>query len=333
MGMGGFILTHEGCRVIPVVFDAKFKYTKVENGTTTIYDGVMKQEHFDLKTCNGLEGMENVKKFTSKTSKRTISENEIMNQSNDDALAKTFALFQLMWFSIQLVARVVWNLHTTPLEITTIAYIVVAAILYLIWWKKPKDIRYPICVTLTEGDHQEMYRNVAEHDQEPDEGNVSANLIDFLLSAGVEDYDITTSLAVPEFYSGKVYGDLGKEDYAGIAAEMALGCIFGMIHCLAWYEFQTDVEPVIWRVSSVVVCIVPFMIAVCIPLSWVWEDVIPRWLLVVPFMIFFFVICFGSIAYVLARLSLMALAFSSLHNLPEEALRLIPWTSILPHFG
>ena len=71
-----------------------------------------------------------------------------MDRSKGDSLAKTIILIQLTWFAIQVIARVVQHLQITALEITTIAYVVVSTILYIIWWHKPKDVRYPIGVTL-----------------------------------------------------------------------------------------------------------------------------------------------------------------------------------------
>jgi hypothetical protein len=117
------------------------------------------------------------------------------------------------------------------LEVTTIAYIVISGILYGIWWKKPKGVRYPIGVELTGGDHEEMYLTAGNEKLRNKDLLMSS--LDFLVTAGEGSYDITASHAVPTFYSGR-----GDKLLIGTATEMVLGCIFGIIHCITWsFEF------------------------------------------------------------------------------------------------
>jgi hypothetical protein len=230
------------------------------------------------------------------------------------------------------------------LEITTVAYIAVSVILYGIWWKKPKDVRYPIFITLADGDHQSSYQHARTSRGEKVECfQQMLYIISFLLTTAYSKYDVISSRAVPAFYADAVdpNSEIEKGDYPGIAAEMALGCIFGAIHCAAWsFQFQTHTELFLWRLSSLVVVIVPLLAVLYIPVGWITGrdkalDMNPFWvLLILP--LFILSMCgltVGVLAYILARLFLLILAFTSLRNLPHDALQVIPWTSIIPHFG
>ncbi|KAE9404467.1 hypothetical protein BT96DRAFT_1016287 [Gymnopus androsaceus JB14] len=65
-----------------------------------------------------------------------ISSSEIMDKSKADALAKTLALVQTIWFK------------PSELELTTIAFAFLNVLTYAFWLKKPQNVRYPILVPL-----------------------------------------------------------------------------------------------------------------------------------------------------------------------------------------
>jgi hypothetical protein len=63
----------------------------------------------------------------------------IRARSKTDRLSKTVVIFQATWMFIQTIARRCSGLPVTLLEINTLAHIVCALALYVIWWKKPQD--------------------------------------------------------------------------------------------------------------------------------------------------------------------------------------------------
>ncbi|KAG1721796.1 hypothetical protein EDB19DRAFT_2044234 [Suillus lakei] len=73
---------------------------------------------------------------------------DIEDRSKGDVLSKGVAVFQLLWFVLQLAARYVQNLQITLLEIDTLAVTVMTCIAYFLWWKKPKDVGRPYTVHL-----------------------------------------------------------------------------------------------------------------------------------------------------------------------------------------
>ncbi|TFK61781.1 hypothetical protein BDN72DRAFT_429304 [Pluteus cervinus] len=120
-----------------------------------------------------------------------------------------------------------------------------------------------------------------------------------------------------------------------------IGVIFAGIHFIAWNsDFPTHVELLLWRSSSLVVFVVPFLVGLLGLLlndfdfngndAWrfrgmgaVRETVLKatRWALY----------RLGPILYILARVSLIIQAFISLRDLQPEVFKNVAWTSYIPH--
>jgi hypothetical protein len=75
-----------------------------------------------------------------------ITEAEIRDRSNGDMLSKCVAIFQLLWFIIQIIVRYVQKLPVTLLEIDTLGVAALTCISYGFWLNKPKDARVPYIV-------------------------------------------------------------------------------------------------------------------------------------------------------------------------------------------
>jgi hypothetical protein len=72
-----------------------------------------------------------------------ISPEEIKDKSKGDWVSKFVVVIQTTWFIIQCLARWLVNLPVTELEVVTIGYAILNIIVYILWWKKPKDISVP----------------------------------------------------------------------------------------------------------------------------------------------------------------------------------------------
>lgn len=75
-----------------------------------------------------------------------IQKADIEDRSKGDIVSKGVAIFQLVWFVLQLTARRVQNLPITLLEIDTLAIAVLTFSAYFLWWTKPKDVGRPYVV-------------------------------------------------------------------------------------------------------------------------------------------------------------------------------------------
>jgi len=75
---------------------------------------------------------------------REYSLSEIKDKSKASAVAKTLACVQTAWLLLQCFGREAERLHITLLELNTAVHIVLAIVMYGIWWEKPLDIRQSI---------------------------------------------------------------------------------------------------------------------------------------------------------------------------------------------
>ncbi|KAJ8508650.1 hypothetical protein ONZ45_g9094 [Pleurotus djamor] len=73
-----------------------------------------------------------------------VKEADILNLTKGEALAKTLVVLQVIWFVSQLCGRVIQHLAITELEIMTLAYAIICAMLYMLWFSKPYDVQRPI---------------------------------------------------------------------------------------------------------------------------------------------------------------------------------------------
>ncbi|CAG8887099.1 unnamed protein product [Penicillium egyptiacum] len=91
---------------------------------------------------------------------------EIEDRAKADSLAKAFTVLQSLWVICDVIGRAAYRLPVTPLEISTVAYVVCAVIAYASWWHKPKDMNTPIVIHLPyalDGDEIPLHiRNILE---------------------------------------------------------------------------------------------------------------------------------------------------------------------------
>ncbi|KAI4151430.1 MAG: hypothetical protein LQ340_003495 [Diploschistes diacapsis] len=257
-----------------------------------------------------------------------VTAEDLSERSKGDAFVKVTAVFQITWLVIQIVARSFQGLATTLLEITVLAFAATAISTYLCLLGKPQDIRLPILVDapriLTREQiiglatrsspssmavHEFWLHGVAIRDQAD---NV------FPCSPGVPVY-------VPKIMKEAVYINTTIAD-VGIA-----GTIFGSIHCAAWnFQLPTTVEQLLWRVSCLVILIMPLMGALMYATirheamaEGRTDNKTNRWLKPLGYSL--------VPLYLLARLYLTVEIFRSLAYLPASAYGSVSLPNWLPH--
>lgn len=72
-----------------------------------------------------------------------ISKEDILDKSKSDNLSKVISVVQALWMLAQIIGRLIANLPVTLLEVNTLAHIMCAMIIYILWWDKPKLINEP----------------------------------------------------------------------------------------------------------------------------------------------------------------------------------------------
>jgi hypothetical protein len=90
------------------------------------------------------------------------TEKEINDLSKADAFTKAFACIQSSWLIIQSIVRVSVGLPITQLELATMAFVVCALTMYLLWWHKPFGVESRTSVTVI-GHKESVTRTVADN--------------------------------------------------------------------------------------------------------------------------------------------------------------------------
>ena len=246
------------------------------------------------------------------------TEVEIKDKGKSDWLAKSLVLLQTSWFVMQCIARAIEHLPVTHLEIVTLAYAAMNFVIYIFWWNKPLNVNRPVRV-FRKSDSRETQPQAEASELTWETISKGLETI-FGYIAGIQDDYVNLSREdrVPRFWANSHNGQAGIAD----AIVLGVGTCFGAIHCIAWdFYFSTYIEILFWRTSSVVITAVPVYIPLVIALAAFPESETVAYL--APF--------FGGILYVLARAVTLALAFTSLRELPPGAFDTVYWTTFIPH--
>ncbi|GJJ06817.1 hypothetical protein Clacol_001013 [Clathrus columnatus] len=253
--------------------------------------------------------------------RRKTSENDILDRSKQDSLAKTFAMTQTIWFIVQCFVRRALHPPLTEIELMACAYATLNAAIYICWWHKPFRVDYPIMLPSKipgEADTSEQTKS-----------NVWSikTLAEFIMGRVYNDYDFSQRLQVPTFYSG--FLPKRSNDLWNFFAEIITAAVFGGIHLFAWnYEFPTQVELWLWRVSALIIVGIPLMFFLSI-LGFDTVDDRSRRSFVFSITKYFLSVI--VLLYIIARLAILILAIISLRKLPVGTLSGVSWLNFIPH--
>ena len=247
------------------------------------------------------------------------TEAEIKDRGKSDWLAKSLVLLQTSWFVMQCIARAIKHLPITHLEIMTLAYAAMNFVMYFFWWNKPLNVNRPVRVfRILDVDELNSERR-----RSPFDANFAfKKMVYFFIGALDDEVDLSHVDRVPLFWANS------SENNALIANVIMLGVgvCFGAIHCIAWsFSIPTHAELLIWRVSSVAITAVPAHIFLMGLLSlWMKNKKFDTALVGILFLSGFLPYCYG-------RNFTLALAFTSLRDLPPGAFDTVHWTTFIPH--
>ncbi|KAF8648130.1 hypothetical protein AX16_006380 [Volvariella volvacea WC 439] len=298
-----------------------------------------------------------------------IRTKEIQDRGKGDILSKAIVVLQTSWFVVQCIARCIEGLALTELELVTLAFAALNAVTYVLWWDKPLSVEYPIYVDKegkrVDGPEEEeeeawytkAWKVLTGSQSGGDRGEEGVGLLEgpqknagseryaaksvwkdmikkpFVLIFGplfemtnVEETGRKTS--VHSFYAAALDADQHRLAYF---VASVIGIIFGGIHLIGWnFSFLTATELWLWRASSLVLTVVPAIIAISWPLKVDWWSVENS----DPFIhrvLWFLVARIGTPLYVAARVVILLLAFFSLRDLPDSAFDNIKWSNFIPH--
>ena len=253
------------------------------------------------------------------------TEEEIKDKGKSDWLAKSLVLLQTSWFVMQCIARAVERLPVTHLEIVTLAYAAMNFVIYVFWWNKPLNVNRPVRV-FRKSDVEESIsegRRIAS--------GANRNGLDTIYGFIISDQDDKVTLShedrVPRFWANST----GDSILIADLIMLGVGVCFGAIHCIAWhFSFPTHAELSIWRISCVAMTAVPFYIPLTLLLAgWLGDMGFETTEIIGGISILS--IFSAGILYIVARVFTLALAFTSLRDLPHGAFDTVHWTTFLPH--
>ena len=264
------------------------------------------------------------------------TEAEIMDKGKSDWLAKSLVLLQTSWFVTQCLARGMKHLPVTHLEIVTLAYAAMNFVIFIFWWKKPRNVHRPIRVFLRL-EPREMQLQVSEHVSEGISeargwtwkavGDGLETILHFMIGFQDEGVNLSREDRVPRFWADSTSG----EDL--IIANMivvGVGVCFGAIHCIAWhFSFPTQAELLMWRISSIAITALPIYIPLMFGLAGLLGGLLD--LEKSAYIVFYSAPVIGGILYIIARAVTLVLAFMSLRELQPGAYETIHWTAFIPH--
>ena len=208
------------------------------------------------------------------------------------------------------------------------AYATMNVFIYYFWWDKPKDVECPIRVYKS----SEISDNMEEEEVEVDEylwGSGVFGILEriWIYLIGVQDdyFLLSGEIQVPMFWSGKPEGNIVPRATAGA---MSIGMAFGAIHFIAWNsKFPSDLEHLLWRISSIVITAVPLMVVILCSIDfsdWGWMSLIisvTTTVILLP----------AALLYCFVRISTLVIAFTTLRALPLVAFQTVDWATFIPH--
>ncbi|KAF7377770.1 hypothetical protein MSAN_00200300 [Mycena sanguinolenta] len=263
---------------------------------------------------------------------QSIKEEDIEDKSKGDSMSKGVALLQGLWFIAQCLARVHQHLPLTELEVATLAFQFVSVLFWGLWWHKPLDARQPILIGPADEFMEQAERKLSI--------SSLADVFDAILLGVYSTFDPVACTSVPAFWSIHVF----EFDSNGLGFQTArflryffiqvlTGTVFGIIQCAAWKaHFPSTGEMLLWRSCSLVVASVPLVLAVSMMLTLLHKKLFHEYpTFKEVFGIRANVNGTGVLVYVVARVILIALAFTTLRALPPAAFVDVNWTTYIPH--
>jgi len=286
-----------------------------------------------------------------------ITEEDILDKSKGDFLTKSLVMIQTTWFIVQCLVRWSSNLTVTEIEVVTLAFAILNIVTYVMWFPKPLGVQVgikipkkkdvPLLPDPVPGVREGWLQRQIER------GNKGGGVtwvpwmilvslllpIKFLSGLFLPLGEMATDDQVPagSAYVPTFYADLDITDEIGVVSpSLGMSVVFGALHFIPWTsEFPSDTEELLWRICSVVITVEPLPAAVGLGLDRLTKGhpangVLRRGMEAIAMSI-------GSLAfiglplYVLARLTVLILAFSTLRNLHGTALTDVTWSSFVPH--
>jgi hypothetical protein len=292
-----------------------------------------------------------------------IPEESITDRSGSSSLGKALLIFQVGWFCMNCISRIIHQLPLSLLEVSTAAHGVCTLITYFVWWSKPLNVAEG---TIMKGKEalevhallmcsKEEYAEALRIAQRIAAGHapratnrmneqgrtiLAANALRPHLSLfgappPENPFRHRTGVSAPGSFRPESLPNVGYQ-WVSVAISPIL---YGLVHFVGWVgNFPTPLERRLWHLSSVVVT---FSGLVWVSLSLLASSYFERLqnnctrltLLILGIIFVLLVLFVIPLAYIFASGFLIVESFRQLFFLDLAAYELAPWSNYWPHFS
>ncbi|CAA7266138.1 unnamed protein product [Cyclocybe aegerita] len=296
-----------------------------------------------------------------------LTQADIEDKSKADGLTKAIAILQTTWFLAQCVARITKQLQLAEVEVVTLALASLNAVVYILWWEKPMDVRRPFYIypdgavglpplrEATPGTVTE-YSPISTAPRMPQTTNVMriwksivsiprsgvwrqivAGIVLVVRPLASDEMSPIVELLTRQgdYRTGYIRrkGEHEGRPYLLIAFEM-----FGGLHCIPWnYPFQAEFLQLVWRMMSIILIVNPALTAVSL-LAFILCPVRPGEILAercffrnILLSVATKTLQFSMASYIIARAELFVVVIFLMLYLPDSAFLAVEWMHFLPH--
>jgi len=220
-----------------------------------------------------------------------ISKHDLDERSKTNLFARVITSFQIICFAIQCFRRLGSDLPISTLELSTLAFTFCAICIQYFWWEKPLDLRTATVTTISPENNTRFISVLPK------------------LSFNTPEQDVAERSDFTFFFDHICYGsEMNRKMIYGAC----IGFIFNGIHVFAWdYVFASDVEQLLWRITSLGACVAIFLL-------WLATFIRPK-------VVRHSVSGFLTILYYVCRIYLMVEVFVGLRSVPEALYESVAW--------
>lgn len=267
-----------------------------------------------------------------------LTDTEIMDKSKDDVFSKTIAIGQILYFSIDFLARIIQSTPTSQLELGVASTALYSVISYILGWWKPKSIETPTVIELRQTSHGDANGSQLGADESSD----VATLLDGvpgrrLRSSGPHVRDVVTKGSLPPMDGklGSYLRVLRHSEADDESLPMVMCCLLvsippGAIHVAGWnFPFPSVADTWLWRSSSIAATAAGPAIIGLLIVAVLLDDVSEA---ISSFSAIVFTLTL-TLTYVVARVILVVLMIRLLFYLPPQAFHATSWSMSIPHIG
>jgi hypothetical protein len=175
-----------------------------------------------------------------------ISEEDVLDRSKGDILAKFIAASQILQLVLSLLVRRWEGLDFSQLEAVTLSFAICDVVTYAFYLCKPKGVGRPI--SLRGGPDRWKY---------PESGKTYERFWNIITDKDTRTREATRAPndIIPLSESGS-----GKMAHPGIWVLAILSGAIGAIHAVAWnFAFPTAIESVVWRAATIMATCSPLV--------------------------------------------------------------------------